>query len=94
MLTKKEILMQLFQEMIDSEYREGFESTVKVRVREALLTGRLIREARQTWAKICTEQIEEAFDNDQELIDRYNEAYKISMKDGGFQMPSWGIRGT
>jgi len=93
-MTKKEILMPMLQNLIDTDFRSGFEDSVLQRCRFALRNAGLNDEANQMWTCYCTGGYLLAFDNDQELLDKYNEADEVSNREGCFVMPSWGTSGT
>jgi len=93
-MTKKEVLMPVLQNLIDSDFRMGFEDSVLQRCRSALYDAKLVNEANEMWSDHCCGRHLKAFDNDQELLGKYNEADEISNREGCFVMPSWGTYGT
>lgn len=93
-MTKKEILIPMLQELIDTNFRVGFEDTVLQRCRSALFHAGMDDEAVQMWNDACCGRKAEAFDNDRELMDKYTEANQESLKTGAFEMPHWGTYGT
>lgn len=93
-MTKKEILMSMLQELIDTNFRVGFEDSVLQRCRSALIEAGLTEEATKMWNDACCGRKAKAFDDDQELMDKYSEANQESVKKGAFEMPSWGTYGT
>ena len=93
-MTKKEILMPVLQNLIDTDYRSGFEDSVLQRCRRALYNAGLVSEANQMWSNHCCGYPLKAFDTDQELLAKYNEAVEVSNREGAFVMPEWGTKGT
>lgn len=90
----KNLLMPMLQNLIDTEYRFGFEDSVLSRCRNLLNKHGLSDEARNVWNKKCCGDTQGAFFNDEELVAKYQEAEVESAKEGCFQMPHWGTHGT
>jgi hypothetical protein len=87
----KPILMNKLQELIDSNYREGFNDSVLSHCKQALIDNGFEIAGRQLWNDVCCGK---KWTSDSELLAKYNEAEALSKKEGCFVMPEWGTKGT
>lgn len=90
------IIEKTCQDLIDSDYREGFNDGVIFRVRSALYDAGYSTEAMNFWNDFC------CFYDDKipSLIEKWGEdvvtvfatAHKLSRGEGRFVMPEWGVK--
>ena len=83
--------MSKLQELIDNNYRSGFEDSVLHQCRQVLEKNGFEIAAKQLWNDVCCGR---DFTTDQELLSKFKEAEAESEKEGCFVMPDWGTRGT
>lgn len=95
---KHEILMKLFQDLIDQDFRSGFEDSAAHRAWTVL--NKYGFKGLEFWNDFCNvgktsyklPKLVEKYG--QELVDKYLEVKELENKQGKFEMPSWGISGT
>jgi hypothetical protein len=95
---KHELLMNLFQDLIDKDFRSGFEDNALTRAWRLLDANGF--KGMEFWNDFCNvrygdykiPKLVEKYG--QELVNKYLEIKEIENKEGRFEMPSWGTYGT
>lgn len=93
-----EVLMKLFNELIEQDFRSGFEDSALHRAWRVLDQNGF--KGISFWNDFCNvrygdyriPKLVEKYG--QELVDKYLEINDLENKEGRFEMPSWGTYGT
>lgn len=93
-----EILMKLFNELIERDFRSGFEDSALHRAWNTLDKNGF--KGREFWNDFCNvrqgdykiPKLVEKYG--QELVDAYIKIHEIENGPGRFEMPDWGTYGT
>lgn len=95
MKSNRDVIATVITELKAVNFVDGFENTVKQRIRNALNENNP-GQGKVFWNHVCTNParaLEPCFDNDESLFDEYVEFEKHA-RENGFQMPEWGTYGT
>lgn len=88
------IIIDTCQDLIDSDFRNGFEDTVLYRVREALMDAGYSKEAFDFWCDFCVfyekKALRLAEKWGQDIVEVYGQAHNMAKGQGCFVMPEWG----
>ena len=89
----KDVIVKTLNDLKAENWKTTFSESVLNKICDAVGEGF----GGPLWNKMCCgyrkEVIETYFDGDESVMELYNEVDKLS-KDGGFEMPEWGTRGT
>lgn len=95
---KNQILIKLFQDLIDKDFRSGFEDSALHRAWSTLDKNGF--KGMEFWNDFCNvdrtdgrlPRLIEKYG--QEVVDKYLEVHEIENGPGRFEMPDWGTYGT
>jgi len=91
-----QIIINTCEDLIDSDYREGFNDGVIFRVRQALYDAGYSTEAMNFWNDFCCfsdYKIESLCGKwGEDVVSTFASAHKLSRGEGRFVMPEWGVK--
>jgi hypothetical protein len=91
-----QIIIKTCDDLIEADYREGFNDGVIYRIRQNLRDAGYNAEATKFWSNFCcfadykVESLMKEWGAD--VVEAYGEAYKLSRGEGRFEMPYWGVK--
>ena len=91
-----QIIVKTCDDLIEADYREGFNDGVIYRVRQSLGDSGYNTEAMSFWNDFCCfseYKIPALADKwGEDVVESFAMAYKLSRGEGRFEMPEWGIK--
>ena len=89
----KDIIVKTLNELKETNWKTTFSESALSKICDAVGEGCF----GPLWNKMCCgyrqQVIDEYMDGDKSVMELYDEVDKLT-NDGGFEMPSWGTRGT
>lgn len=97
-MNRAQVIADTLVRLEQQDYRQGFEDSVLSQCRDAL--NEFDGSGSEFWNLMLSgmhgkeQACEQFLDNDEDLVDYYNQIVEMSEGPGCFVMPEWGTRGT